>query len=112
MIKFIKQHERLIKETLDKNPDAVTLHEFLEYHNRQITWLAHERLAHAIVMLFVCLFMLLALGFSLVKPSLPIIAVTALLLILTVAYLYHYFRLENTVQHWYTISNELWKRLT
>jgi len=39
--------------------------------------------------------------------SLPALVLTGLLLALAVAYVFHYYRLENTVQRWYSISNRI-----
>jgi cell division protein FtsW (lipid II flippase) len=76
-------------------------------HDQQILWMQHERLVHLIVMLAVCLFALLSLGFAVVYPALPCFSLAALLLVLAVAYLIHYYRLENGVQRWYSLSNEI-----
>jgi hypothetical protein len=83
------------------------LRELLAYHDKQISWMQHERLAHLITMMFVCLFFLLAFGFTIIHFALPYILLTALLLILSVAYICHYYRLENSVQRWYSFSNRI-----
>ncbi len=70
----------------------------------------HERLVHLIVTLFVCLFALLTLGFTVINPSLAGFSLTGLLLILAAAYLIHYYRLENRLQRWYDLANELRSR--
>lgn len=107
MIDYIKRHEHYIEEMLKTNPDQEAIRELLAYHEKQISWVQHERLAHLITMMFVCLFFLLSFGFTLVHPSLPCAMLTALLLILTVAYIFHYYRLENNVQRWYSLSNQI-----
>lgn len=111
MKNFIKQHDQHIEEMLGKNTDTGALRAFLEYHDKQIEYLAHERLVHTLVMLFVCLFMLLSLGFSMIKPTLPGIMIATLLFVLTVAYLIHYFRLENAILRWYRMSREIWQKI-
>jgi hypothetical protein len=107
MIDYMKSHERYIREILEKNPGQEALLNLLHYHDKQIQWLQHERLVHLITMLFVCLFMLLAFGYTILLPSLPCMILTAILLILSVAYIIHYYRLENSVQRWYSLSNEI-----
>ena len=107
MIEYMKRHERYVKEMLEKNFQKEALKELLEYHDKQIRWMQHERMVHLITMLFVCLFTLLSLGFTIVNPALPGIALCALLIILTLAYVIHYYRLENGVQRWYDLSNEI-----
>jgi cell division protein FtsW (lipid II flippase) len=103
----MKKHELYIKEMLENNLNQEALLELLAYHDKQIQWMQHERLVHLIVLLFVCLFMLLSLGFTIVNPSLPCIILSTLLMILSVAYVFHYYRLENGVQRWYSLSNQI-----
>jgi hypothetical protein len=107
MIAYMKRHERYVKEMLEKNLSREALMELLAYHDKQIQWLQQERLAHLITMLFVCLFFLLSFGFTIVNLSLPYIILSALLMILSVAYIIHYYRLENGVQRWYPLSNQI-----
>jgi hypothetical protein len=107
MIDYIKKHDRYVEELLETNPGQGTLRELLAYHDKQISWIQHERLAHLITMLFVCLFFLMAFGFTMIHFTLPYILLTALLLILSVAYIFHYYRLENNVQRWYLLSNRI-----
>ena len=107
MIEYIKKHERFMQEKLDRRPDRQALSELLAYHDKQIAWLQHERLAHLITMMFVCLFFLLSFGYTLAHMTLPFISITALLLVLSGAYILHYYRLENSVQRWYELSNRM-----
>ena len=107
MIEYMKQHELYLKKMLDKNLDRDALINLLQYHDKQIQWLQHERFVHLITMLFVCLFMLLAFGFTVMMPSLPCMILTVILVILSVAYIFHYYRLENGVQRWYSLSNQI-----
>jgi hypothetical protein len=107
MIEHMKNHERYVREMLEKNLDREALFNLLQYHDKQIQWLQHERFVHLLTMLFVCLFMLITFGYTLLMPSLPCIILTALLMILSVAYIIHYYRLENGVQKWYSLSNQI-----
>jgi hypothetical protein len=107
MIDYMKKHESYVQEALAKNPDEDKLKELLAYHDKQISWMQHERLVHLIVMLFVCLFTLLVLGFAVIRTSIPSIILFVIFLVLSVAYIIHYYRLENGVQKWYLISNQI-----
>ena len=111
MIDYMKKHESYVKEMLGKKLDEEKLRELLAYHDKQIQWMQHERLIHLIVMLFVCLFMLLSFGFTIIRTSAPSIILSVLLLILSVAYIIHYYRLENNVQKWYLLSNQIRQKL-
>ena len=107
MISYMKKHQRYIEEMLDKNLNKEELKDLLDYHDKQIRWMQHERLVHLIVMLFVCLFTLLLFGFTILNPTLPCFALSALLVVLAVAYIIHYYRIENSVQKWYDLSNRI-----
>ena len=111
MIAYLKEHENYEKKMLEKNLSRSELQSLLTHHNKQIQWMQHERLAHLIVMLFVCLFMLLSLGFAVMNTSIATIVLTAFLLVLSVAYIIHYYRLENGVQRCYLLSGEIKKRM-
>ena len=111
MIDYMKQHEIYLKEMLAKNPSPETLRDLLKYHDKQIQWMQHERLAHLLTMLFVCLFALLSMGYTFLNPAIPCFILSGLLIILSAAYVIHYYRLENGVQKWYRLSNEIRERL-
>jgi hypothetical protein len=111
MIDYMKKHENYVNEMLENNPDEEKVKDLLAYHDKQIQWLQHERLVHLIVMLFVCLFTLLSFGFTVIKISTPSVFLSGLLLILSLAYIIHYYRIENGVQKWYLISNQIRRRL-
>jgi hypothetical protein len=100
-----------IKAPINKNPSPKALRDLLEYHYKQIQWIQHERLAHLLTMLFVCLFALLSLGYSLFNPTVPCFILSGLLIILSVTYVIHYYRLENGVQKRYRLSNEIRDRI-
>jgi hypothetical protein len=110
MIDYMKQHELYIQEMLGKNLDGEALRDLLRYHDKQIQWMQHERLAHLITMLLVCLFALLSMGFTLLNPTIPCFILSGLLISLSVAYVIHYYRLENGVQKWYGLSHEIRQR--
>jgi len=107
MINYMKRHERYIREMLEKNLPAEAVRDLLKYHDKQIRWMQHERMAHLMTMLFVCLFALLSLGYTLLHPTMPGFILSGLLIILSAAYLIHYYRLENRVQKWYRLSVEI-----
>lgn len=107
MIDYMKKHERYVQKVLAGHPDEDKLKELLAYHDKQIQWMQHERLVHLIVMLFICLITFMAFGFAIMQTSLPAMALFVILLVLSLAYIIHYFRLENGVQNWYLISRQI-----
>lgn len=111
MIDYMKRHENYVKEMLENKLNEEELSGFLAYHDKQIQWMQQERLVHLIVMLFVFLFTLLSFGFTVIRTSTPSIILSVLLLILSIFYVIHYYRLENGVQKWYMISNQIKQRI-
>jgi hypothetical protein len=107
MIAYMKKHEIYVQDVLANKPDRDKLKELLAYHDQQIHWMQHERLVHLIVTLFVCLFTMIVFYFSVLQTSVPAIILFVVLLILSGAYLIHYYRLENGVQKWYLVSSQI-----
>jgi hypothetical protein len=107
MIAYMKRHEQYVREMLAANLTPQALNDLLVYHNHQIQWMQQERLAHLITMLFVCLFTLLTWGLAIALPAVPCFVLAALLMILAIAYIIQYYRLENGVQKWYELSREI-----
>lgn len=99
MSEFIVQHNKTLQNT-EFGP------EFLAYHLTQIQFIQHERLAHLIVMLFVMLSALICLALFLFHSMLAFLLLFTILLVLSVFYIFHYFKLENTVIGWYYIYND------
>ena len=108
MVKYLMEQEKILLSALKDDKNLV---EAFEYAKVQIAWLSHERLVHLLVTLFISFVLILAaLGFLLLQN--PLFGVMALLLmILVLFYLFHYYRLENGVQGWYLLSNEIRMKL-
>jgi len=111
MIESMTRHEIYVKGILTSNPAPEALLELLAYHDKRLGWMQHERLAHLHAMLAVCLFALLSLGYALIRPSLSCFLLSCLLVALSIAYLIHYYRLENGVQRWYRLSDDIRERI-
>ena len=105
MIKYCEEHEAYIQKQLNA---AVDLERLLKYHNRKIRWLQHERLVHLLVTMLIAILFLFLFGMTLfIEGNLLVWLLLGIVMLLLVAYLFHYFKLENTVQHWYRISDEI-----
>jgi len=108
MEKRIKEYEKFIQEASTRP----TL-ELRKYHQEMVTNFQHERLVHLIIMLF---FITLTLGFILVFAwafamniiNIALIIVTILMIVLSVAYVRHYYFLENHIQKLYDITSEMY----
>ena len=105
MIRYCKEHEAYLEE---RQAAGVSPEELLLWHEKKLAWIQHERLVHLLVtMLTAAAFLFsVALGF-LAEWNPAVLLLQLILLILFGAYLRHYFKLENTVQHWYRIADRL-----
>lgn len=83
----------------------------LQAHLMKLKWLQHERLVHLIVLVMTVLTELFTVDLAVLHPETnPLAAVTMLLLaVLLGFYFWHYFFLENTVQRWYKLADQLRK---
>ena len=107
MKQFCRDHEARV------TAKAVTP-ELLEEHLRMIAWVQHERLVHLIVTVMVVICELFIVDLVLLHPELGIIPALIMLglAVLLGFYFWHYFFLENTVQRWYRIADEMREKLT
>lgn len=111
MTGYLKKHEAFIKEQLlvrDTNYDWKKLAEF---HKQRIEFMQHERLIHLLVTLAFAIFLFIMLGIVVNHPNLEFLILTFLLLCLLIPYVWHYFVLENGVQRWYKLLDEIEKRI-
>ena len=85
----------------------------LERHMEKIRILQHERLVHLIVTVMVVVVELFVVDLVLLHPELGVVPAVVMLglAVLLGFYFYHYFFLENTVQRWYVLADELREKL-
>ncbi len=110
MKKWCREHEAEAVAALGEHrADAKMLRE----HREKIAWLQHERLVHLIVTVMVVFGELFVVDLALLHPELGIYPALFMLglAVLLGFYFYHYFFLENTVQRWYKIAEELERRV-
>jgi len=103
----MRDHERRVRAALAGAATDEAWTELRALHQSRLTYLQHERLAHLHVTLAVGLYALLFFLAALFAPTAPLWTVTALFVALEVAYLIHYYRLENGVQRWYRLADEI-----
>ena len=111
MTKYCREHEAAVIEALDKH--QVT-EEMLAEHKEKISMLQHERLVHLIVTVMSVGVELFAVYLVLLHIELGIGTAIFMLAfaILLVFYFKHYFFLENTVQKWYVLKDEMKRELS
>lgn len=102
MKQFCRGHEAWVNS---QTPSQAVI----DVHLEKLRWLQHERLVHLIVTVMVVFVELFVVGLVLIHPEIGLGAtlIMFVLAILLGFYFYHYFFLENTVQHWYIIAERL-----
>jgi cell division protein FtsW (lipid II flippase) len=110
--KYLKQHEEAIKQALLAGDVKTDWKALKEFHKTRIEFMQHERLIHLLVTLTFAILLFIALGIAYSRPSIEILVVMALLLVLLIPYIYHYYVLENGVQRWYKLYEEIDKKIT
>ncbi len=107
MKQYCRGHEEMVRAALRENEVTPAL---VELHREKIAMLQHERLIHLIVTVMAVFAELFALDLVLLHPDvvgIPGAVVVLGLAVLLAFYFYHYFFLENTVQRWYVILDEM-----
>lgn len=107
VMRYCRAHEAEIEDDLAKGCDP---RDILSWHLEKLRWIQHERLIHLLVLMLTSALFLLLICLELFCCALRILPMIFLLLLVTgllAAYIIHYFRLENTVQHWYRLADEL-----
>ena len=109
MKRFCREHEARVTAAVEAGEATP---ELLEEHLRMIAWVQHERLVHLIVTVMVVLCELFTVDLVLLHPELGIVPALIMLglAVLLGFYFFHYCFLENTVQRWYRIAEEMRER--
>lgn len=109
--RFMKEHEALVKKQLLIDCDKEALQRLKTNHARMIEYMQHERLIHLLVTLAFGMFLLLSINLAFMKTAIPVLILNGLFFIMLAAYVAHYFFLENSVQRWYQLMDEIEKRV-
>jgi len=104
---YLERHEAFVRGQLASAGGAADWAGLARFHRAQVEYLQHERLVHLLVTLFFGLCTLLTLLFLVLHPQVPVGVLLVLLLLLLVPYVVHYYKLENGVQRWYHLANEI-----
>lgn len=110
MYNYLKMHESYMHEILGSKDNGCDWDYIADFHKTQIQYMQHERLIHLMVTLAFGGFLIVSLGITILTDMLVFGLFDLLLLVLLVPYIIHYFRLENGVQRWYHIANEVEKK--
>lgn len=105
--RYMKAHEASVKEQLLTGGESTDWEALLRNHERTVAAMQHERLVHLLVTLAFGVFLLLSIGIALLYPSLQVYILSGLFFVMLMFYVAHYFFLENTVQRWYELTDEI-----
>jgi hypothetical protein len=103
MIAYQKELEKL----LDNNPAGTNWQNEMDFFKTKFLHLQIERLIHLLVTLTVGLATLISCFVTMISQIFPLFILDGILIILFLAYILHYRKLENTAQSWYSIQNTL-----
>ena len=111
MHKAIRKHKAYMQAQLSKELSVQERGDLYTYHVNKVRDFQHERAIHLAVTLFFALLTVSAFG-VLVKGAieavfLPLLVLTILLAALELAYIRHYYLLENGVQSLYCFTDQL-----
>ena len=111
----IREYEKFIEKKTSGNLGIIERAKLAEYHKEMVANFQHERLIHLIVMFF---FIAMALGllaafsyeiyqYGFVLEMIPFYVLVAIVTILSVCYVKHYYFLENHIQGLYKYNKIL-----
>ncbi len=111
MYKYLLEHERwimgLLKSGEDRNWCGIR-----DYHMAQISFMQHERLVHLIVTLVFGLILTASIAVTVIYPVWQLLLIDTILTVTETFYIIHYYRLENGVQRWYRIYQQICSRIS
>lgn len=101
MKKRIIGYRERIDALLANPPKGTDWDEVMREHMTQVSFFQHERLIHLIVTVTFAVLTVIALAVYCIAEYMPMLVLIALLLVLLVPYIGHYYTLENEVQKMY-----------
>ena len=109
---MFKDYDLKIKKILSEDLEKTNWKEVLNIHQVMVERIKHERIIHLLVTIFVGLSMV-AFFIAGVASRIIILSVIDLpLIILFVAYIFHYRSLENRTQSWYKLEDQIKDKIT
>ncbi|MCH4888997.1 hypothetical protein EZV73_15490 [Acidaminobacter sp. JC074] len=101
---YVKKHDLFLKKS--EVSEVV-----YKYHLQQIAFMQHERLIHLIVLCLTTIVFLLSLTLAYITINIGLMTIALILGILELFYVRHYFFMENHVQAWYKIADDMYEKL-
>ena len=111
MKKRIIDYKNRIDACLSGEIEVESWEKLLEEHLVQVAFFQHERLVHLLVMILFAAATIAVMLVEVVTAYAPLLIVFALLLILLIPYIKHYYLLENKTQEMYKQYDEILKKI-
>jgi len=108
---MFKKYDKEIKKIITENHNRMDWFRVCEIHARMLARIQHERLIHLLVTIFVGIAMVLCFLTTIITQFGQLIYLDIPLLVLFIAYLFHYRFLENTTQNWYIFEDKIRKNV-
>ena len=108
MYKYLLEQEKILLNALKYEDD---LEKIYEYSKTQIAWISHERLVHLLITLYFGMLVLISVFVAVILRYILLGVLFAILTIVFMFYIVHYYRLENGVQRLYKISNQIYNKI-
>ena len=105
--KYTEETEKLVSELSGKDMPEERLRRIREEMLVQISFFQHERLVHLLVTILFAILTVLSFFGSILTMETWIFVLTGLFLVLLIPYIFHYYFLENGVQHLYELYDRL-----
>jgi hypothetical protein len=99
----------MVREALITDTPVCGRHELLQRHERVLAAMQHERIVHLLVTLAFGLFLLMTMIGAFLKPHVLLLLLGGMFLLLLFPYIFHYYFLENCVQRWYRLTEQIGK---
>lgn len=106
ILSFKKQVLDFINERLEK-AQVNEIDEFLRCMEKKIEYFQHERLIHLIVTMTFAVMEIVAVSAFCISYNLALLILSVLFMVLLVPYVFHYYLLENTVQEFYKMRDQI-----
>lgn len=100
-LEYIKS--KLSDKDLSKNDLEMYRSDFLSH----IQFMQHERLIHLLVMMLFAMSLMFGFIFILIYFSWIMVVFTGIIFIVEIFYIFHYYKLENSIQKMYKVYDEL-----
>ena len=107
MIDYMNNYMEYIKTILKKeNINESIKKDFLEH----IQFMQHERLIHLLVTMLFAIILISVFIIMLIYFSWILVVFTAIIFIVEIFYIFHYYKLENGIQKMYRLYDEIVKK--